>query len=139
MNQIYFRPATSVPEKTIRSGPRSFRIFVIHSTRDPSRVLERGAFYSLPLTFLAANRDASSMPRATQSHPAAKRSKNRHLQFGRSRRCRRRPSHGYLRRLSAFVRDTCDFLCLIRPDDHIGLFQRPANERSLREYLGRVA
>jgi hypothetical protein len=25
MNQIYFRPATSIPEKTIRSGPRSFR------------------------------------------------------------------------------------------------------------------
>jgi hypothetical protein len=27
------------------------------------------------------------------------------------------------------------FLCLIRPDDHIGLFQRPINERTLVEYL----
>ena len=28
-----------------------------------------------------------------------------------------------------------EFLCLIRPDDHIGLIQSPINEPTLREYL----
>jgi hypothetical protein len=28
-----------------------------------------------------------------------------------------------------------DFFCLIRPDDHIGLFQRPINETRIRDYL----
>jgi hypothetical protein len=27
------------------------------------------------------------------------------------------------------------FLCLIRPDGHIGLFQRPINEANIRDYL----
>jgi 2-polyprenyl-6-methoxyphenol hydroxylase-like FAD-dependent oxidoreductase len=44
--------------------------------------------------------------------------------------------YGDFRRLYGM---TGDFLCLIRPDDHIGLFQRPPNERSLREYLARIA
>jgi 2-polyprenyl-6-methoxyphenol hydroxylase-like FAD-dependent oxidoreductase len=44
--------------------------------------------------------------------------------------------YGDFRRLYGM---TGDFLCLIRPDDHIGLFQRPPNERSLRRYLARVA
>ncbi len=44
--------------------------------------------------------------------------------------------YGDFRRLYGM---TGDFLCLIRPDDHIGLFQRPPNERSFREYLARIA
>jgi hypothetical protein len=28
-----------------------------------------------------------------------------------------------------------EFLCLIRPDDHVGLIQRPIDEASLRAYL----
>ena len=44
--------------------------------------------------------------------------------------------YGDFRRLYGM---TGDFLCLVRPDDHIGLFQRPPNERRLREYLGRLA
>ncbi len=44
--------------------------------------------------------------------------------------------YGDFRRLYGM---TGEFLCLIRPDDHIGLFQRPINERSLREYVSRIA
>ena len=31
------------------------------------------------------------------------------------------------------------FLCLVRPDDHIGLFQRPVNHKALQEYLSLIA
>ncbi len=44
--------------------------------------------------------------------------------------------HGDFQRLYGM---SGDFLCLIRPDDHIGLFQRPTNERALREYVSRLA
>jgi 4,5-epoxidase len=44
--------------------------------------------------------------------------------------------YGDFRRLYGM---TGDFLCLIRPDDHIGLFQRPPNEQSLRKYLAKIA
>lgn len=40
--------------------------------------------------------------------------------------------HGDFHRLYGM---TDEFLCLIRPDDHIGLFQRPIKERALDEYL----
>lgn len=32
-----------------------------------------------------------------------------------------------------------DFLCLIRPDGHVGLMQEPVDERRLSEYLGLIA
>ena len=44
-----------------------------------------------------------------------------------------RDAHGDFRRLYGMAGD---FLCLIRPDDHVGLFQRPINEASLDDYLG---
>ncbi len=47
-----------------------------------------------------------------------------------------RDLHGDFRRLYGM---TGEFLCLIRPDDHIGLFQQPINERSLRQYLAKLA
>lgn len=31
------------------------------------------------------------------------------------------------------------FLCLVRPDDHIGLFQRPVNHEALQDYLSLIA
>lgn len=40
--------------------------------------------------------------------------------------------HGDFRRLYGM---TGEFLCLVRPDDHLGLFQRPIDESALREYL----
>jgi hypothetical protein len=33
---------------------------------------------------------------------------------------------------------TGEFLCLIRPDDHVGLYQRGIDERALYEYLGQM-
>lgn len=41
--------------------------------------------------------------------------------------------YGDFRRLYGL---TGDFLCLIRPDDHIGLIQRPTNASALVEYIG---
>jgi hypothetical protein len=43
--------------------------------------------------------------------------------------------HGDLRTVSGM---TGQFLCLIRPDDHVGLFQRPIKEPALRAYLARI-
>jgi len=43
-----------------------------------------------------------------------------------------RDAHGDFRRLYGM---TGEFLCLIRPDDHLGLFQRPINEASLEDYM----
>lgn len=40
--------------------------------------------------------------------------------------------HGDFKRLYGL---NVDFLCLVRPDDHLGLVQRPLNESLLREYL----
>lgn len=44
--------------------------------------------------------------------------------------------HGDFQRLYGA---TTGFLYLIRPDDHIGLFQRPPDQRKLRDYLSRIA
>lgn len=44
--------------------------------------------------------------------------------------------HGDFKR---FYGMTGEFLCLIRPDDHIGLFQRPIRPDRLEEYLGLIA
>lgn len=41
-------------------------------------------------------------------------------------------THGDFRRMYGM---TGEFLCLIRPDDHVGLIQRPINEPALRDYL----
>jgi 4,5-epoxidase len=43
--------------------------------------------------------------------------------------------HGDFQRLYGM---TGEFLCLIRPDDHIGLFQRPIREENLRAYLAQL-
>jgi hypothetical protein len=32
-----------------------------------------------------------------------------------------------------------EFLCLIRPDDHIGLFQSPIDEDAIGDYIARIA
>jgi 4,5-epoxidase len=45
-------------------------------------------------------------------------------------------AHGDFRRLYGM---TPEFLCLIRPDDHVGLFQRPIDETALRHYLGHLS
>jgi len=33
---------------------------------------------------------------------------------------------------------TGEFLCLVRPDDHVGLFQRPINDVSLEDHLRKI-
>jgi 2-polyprenyl-6-methoxyphenol hydroxylase-like FAD-dependent oxidoreductase len=43
--------------------------------------------------------------------------------------------HGDFRKMYGM---TGQFLCLIRPDDHIGLFQRPINEPALDDYLAHL-
>jgi len=45
-------------------------------------------------------------------------------------------AHGDFRR---FYGMTGEFLCLVRPDDHIGLFQRPIRTDRLEEYLALIA
>lgn len=44
--------------------------------------------------------------------------------------------HGDFARLYGM---TGDFLCLIRPDDHIGLFIRPVSDRELGTYLAKIS
>jgi 4,5-epoxidase len=43
--------------------------------------------------------------------------------------------HGDFRRLYGM---TGEFLCLVRPDDHVGLFQRPISELALGDYLAKL-
>lgn len=51
------------------------------------------------------------------------------------RRCSLMDVHNELDRLYGL---SGQFLCLVRPDDHIGLIQAPINERALREYLKQI-
>ncbi len=46
-----------------------------------------------------------------------------------------RDVHGDFQRLYGM---TSDFLCLIRPDDHVGLLQRPIHLERLQAYLQQI-